>query len=71
MLAMKDDQVPYDRLLLDPNNYRYQDGEDFTYANGERFHEDSVQEKAYRRLRLDETLLPDYAESERFHLQGY
>lgn len=44
-------------LLLDPNNYRFQDLADFKYASEERFHEASVQERASQRLRSEENLL--------------
>src|SRR5215813_6587885 len=43
-----------DDLLLDPNNYRFQDTDNFVYASPERFHEESVQRKAYERIRQDE-----------------
>jgi hypothetical protein len=46
----------HSRLLLDPNNYRYQDSADFVYADERRFHEASVQDRAFRRLRADEGL---------------
>ena len=38
-------------LLLDPNNYRFQDYEDFVLAEESRFYEPSVQATAYARLR--------------------
>jgi hypothetical protein len=43
--------LPVDQLLFDPNNYRYQDTTDFVYADQSRFHEESVQERAYKTLR--------------------
>ena len=43
-------------LLLDPNNFRFQDSASFVRAAEDRFHEDSVQERAYRRLRDAEKL---------------
>lgn len=44
-----------DQLLLDPNNYRYQDSDDYVTAEESRFHEESVQAKAFSRL-YDESL---------------
>lgn len=44
-------------LLLDPNNYRFQDTDSFVYAAEDRFHEDSVQKRAYNRIRQDEGIL--------------
>lgn len=40
-------------LLLDPNNYRFQDLDDFTPAAAHRFHEDTVQSRAFERLRAE------------------
>jgi hypothetical protein len=48
--------VPLSKLLLDPNNYRFQDEPDFVFAQQSRFAEDSVQARASRRLR-DEGLV--------------
>src|SRR5712691_3060410 len=45
-----------DLLLFDPNNYRFQDTDNFVYAAEERFHEDSVQRRAYQRIRLEDGL---------------
>lgn len=44
-------------LLLDPNNFRFQDTEGFVYADSKRFAEDSVQQRAGERLRKQESLL--------------
>jgi hypothetical protein len=41
-------------LLLDPNNYRFQDLDNYVEAADERFAEESVQKKAYQRLREEE-----------------
>jgi hypothetical protein len=49
--AYQEDKLPVDRILLDPNNFRFQDTKDFVNADSSRFHEKSVQDKAYRRLR--------------------
>jgi hypothetical protein len=44
-------------MLLDPNNFRFQDAPDFVFADTKRFAEETVQAKAAARLR-DEGLLP-------------
>ncbi len=41
-------------LLLDPNNYRFQELDNYVEAAEERFAEESVQKKAYQRLREEE-----------------
>ena len=46
-------ELPLDSLLLDPNNFRYQDESGFVTAEERRFHEDSVQDRASRRLRKE------------------
>ena len=46
-----------DQMLLDPNNFRFQDAPDFVFADKKRFAEETVQAKAAARLR-DEGLLP-------------
>jgi hypothetical protein len=56
MPELREDNVPIGNLLLDPNNYRYQDIPGFVYADDSRLHEDSVQATAYKRLRSDEGL---------------
>lgn len=43
--------LPVGKLLLDPNNYRFQDDPSFSLADPKRFYEETVQERAYRRLR--------------------
>jgi len=48
--------VSYEDLLLDPNNYRFQDDPKFVFATENRFHEPSVQERAAKSLR-DPSLL--------------
>lgn len=53
MPIFKETTLPRTHLLLDPNNYRYQDQPDFVWAGDNRFHLDTVQERAYRRLRDD------------------
>jgi len=47
----KEDKLSLDVLLFDPNNYRFQETKDFVYANRERFHEEGVQERAYKTLK--------------------
>lgn len=49
--------VDISQLLLDPNNYRFQDAADFVFADSKRFAEDTVQNKAFERLR-SEALVP-------------
>ena len=56
MPEFQDATLPIDSLLLDPNNYRFQDSPDYVYADEQRFHESSVQDRAYRRLRSDSSL---------------
>ena len=47
--------VALDRLLLDPNNYRYRDLSGYEAADEQRFHEPRVQERASEYLRNTET----------------
>lgn len=47
-------RVSYKQLLFDPNNYRFQDSPDFVYAEERRFHEISVQNRAFLRLKKEE-----------------
>lgn len=51
---MEQKTLPPSMLLLDPNNYRFQDLENYVEAADERFAEESVQKKAYQRLREEE-----------------
>jgi hypothetical protein len=44
------------QLVLDPNNFRFQDDRDFTEAALTRFHEATVQDAVEKRLRKDEAL---------------
>lgn len=46
-----------DQLLLDPNNFRFQDSTDFLRVAEDRFHEEGVQDRAYQRIRSEEKLL--------------
>jgi hypothetical protein len=46
MAEFTSEQVPLDSLLLDPNNYRFQDETDFVFAEPARFHEETVQVRA-------------------------
>ncbi len=57
MSSFREDRLSYSQLLLDPNNYRYQDNPDFSYAEERRFHEEGVQDRAFRRLTRDESLI--------------
>src|SRR5262245_54005982 len=45
--------VSLDSLLLDPNNFRFQDDEDFVSVEATRFHEPAVQARANDRLKKD------------------
>lgn len=56
MIELTERQLAPESLLLDPNNYRFQDLEGFVYAAEERFHEDLVQKKAAQRIRQEEGL---------------
>lgn len=51
MPTFEEKGVAIDHLLLDPNNYRFHDDPDYVSAEEERFHEESVQSRAFRRLR--------------------
>jgi len=53
----EDRELPISSLLLDPNNYRFQDGEDFVFADERRFVEASIQERTLRRLKTDEGII--------------
>lgn len=48
-----DDSYAIDRLLFDPNNFRFQDEEGYVVADESRFSEPTVQDRAYRRLRAE------------------
>ena len=48
--------LPLEQLLLDPNNYRFQELDEFVYADEQRFHEQQVQARAYARLKQSEGL---------------
>lgn len=48
-----DDTYAFDRLLFDPNNFRFQDEEGYVVADEGRFAEKTVQDRAYRRLRTE------------------
>jgi hypothetical protein len=57
MNTLQEATLAIDCLLLDPNNFRFQDAEDFVFADPKRFAESTVQNKAAERLR-SESLLP-------------
>jgi len=57
MPSFREEQVSRDKLLFDPNNYRFQDLAEFVLAQSDRFHEQSVQDRAYRTLRNDSALV--------------
>ncbi len=50
-MALVEDNLALSSLVLDPNNYRFQDVEGFVAASEERFHERTVQQRALARLR--------------------
>lgn len=54
MSDLYEDLISQKDLLFDPNNYRFQDLDNFVYAAEERFHEDTVQRRAYQRMRQEE-----------------
>jgi hypothetical protein len=49
--AYQESKLRVDQMLLDPNNYRFQDTKDFVNADPGRFHEKSVQDRTYRTLK--------------------
>lgn len=52
-MSFREDNLPMAKLLLNPNNYRFQETKEFVYADQKRFHEDSVQNRAYKTLRTN------------------
>jgi hypothetical protein len=54
MAQLTEEEVQLSGLLLDPNNYRFQADEDFVRADVTRAHEETVQDRAYSRLRLED-----------------
>lgn len=50
MYKLKLNEIHLDKLLLDPNNYRFLEREDFVSCAEKRYHEDSVQDRALKRL---------------------
>ncbi|WP_044499476.1 ParB N-terminal domain-containing protein [Pseudomonas saudimassiliensis] len=55
-MSYEERHIALDDLLLDPNNFRYQESDDFVYADEARFGESQVQAKAYARLKQSEGL---------------
>jgi len=51
MTQLREETLRLDQLLLDPNNYRFQDDPEYVAADDARFAEAGVQDRAYRRLR--------------------
>ena len=49
----KEANLPTSQMLLDPNNFRFQDEDAFVEADPERFAEASVQERATKRIRSE------------------
>lgn len=54
MAELTEQKVELGDLLLDPDNYRFQADEDFVRADDARAHEDTVQDRAYNRLRSED-----------------
>ena len=54
MAQLTEGEVELGDLLLDPNNYRFQADEDFVRADDARAHEETVQDRAYNRLRRED-----------------
>lgn len=50
-------EIDLDKLLLDPNNYRFAEAESYTQVAEARFSEDTVQRRAHERLRRNEGLI--------------
>lgn len=53
---MIEDSLAPEKLLLDPNNFRFHDLDGFLLKSETRFHESTVQQAAYDRIREDEAL---------------
>ena len=53
MATLEERLIPVSDLLLDPNNFRFQDETGYITANADRFHEDTVQDRASQRLRKE------------------
>lgn len=54
MAQLTEEEVQLGDLLLDPNNYRFQADEEFVRADEARAHEETVQDRAYSRLRSED-----------------
>ncbi len=52
-MDFEETELPISSLLLYPNNFRYQDEQGFVTADEKRFHEETVQERAFTRLRKE------------------
>ena len=55
-MSYHEKHIELNDLLLDPNNFRYQESDDFVYADEARFGEPQVQTRAYARLKNSEGL---------------
>lgn len=53
MATLNELNIPINNLLLDPNNFRYQDEPGYVTADTSRFHEGTVQDRAKKRLRSE------------------
>ncbi|MBA4009246.1 MAG: hypothetical protein C0486_10760 [Erythrobacter sp.] len=47
---MQPQAIPLDQLLLDPNNYRLQDNDNYNLVSEERYAEDNVQDRTQKKL---------------------
>jgi len=50
-MKYKTNRCAIQNLLLDPNNYRFLDLENYQTVSDRRYHESTVQDKAYRFLK--------------------
>jgi hypothetical protein len=57
MSQYKEELLDISKMLLDPNNFRFQNAPDFVFADRKRFAEPSVQARTFERLKA-ESLLP-------------
>ncbi|SNC76962.1 ParB-like nuclease domain-containing protein [Marinobacter sp. es.048] len=55
---MKQENLDLKNVLLDPNNFRFQDLPGFNFAAEHRFHEPAVQARALKRIREEESIIP-------------
>ena len=56
MVNLESAEVSLSRLLLDPNNYRFQDGRSFVAVHADRYAETTVQDRAFSLLKQEPSL---------------